>query len=177
MDEVFDEELMKELGLEPEELKEGKAAQKPKAEQGAQAKPSPKTPGAKPKPGSPTPQAPKAPKPAQKPAEKPAPKQAKPFIQSPATTGQQKKMPSQPVSPESQAKKMSHEIPVQIAAVLAKKTVRLSDVLAMNVGEVLDFKKIYNEPIDLVANGKLVAKAELVMVEGKLGVRIIKLVR
>ncbi|HLD44936.1 MAG TPA: FliM/FliN family flagellar motor switch protein, partial [bacterium] len=69
------------------------------------------------------------------------------------------------------------EIPVQMAAVLAKKTMRLSEILTLNVGEVLEFKKQPNEPLDLVANGKLVAKAELVVVDGKLGVRIVKLVR
>lgn len=72
---------------------------------------------------------------------------------------------------------LARDVPVQLAAVMDKKTLSLGQILEMRVGEVIDFNKGPSDTIDLVANGKLVAKAELVMVDGKLGVRIIKLIR
>lgn len=72
---------------------------------------------------------------------------------------------------------VSQDIPVQLAVVLAKQALKLQDILALKIGDVMDFKKAPQDPIDLVANGKLVAKAELVMVDGKMGVRILKLVK
>ena len=71
----------------------------------------------------------------------------------------------------------SGEVPVHLAAVIGKKTITLRDVMELKMGEVLDFKKQPQDPIDLVANGKLVAKAELVMIDGRVGARIIKLIK
>ncbi len=72
---------------------------------------------------------------------------------------------------------LAKDVPVQLAAVLAKKTLNLGQILELRVGEVLDLSRKPSDPIDLVANGKLVAKAELVMIDGQIGVRIIKLMR
>lgn len=72
---------------------------------------------------------------------------------------------------------LAKDVPVQLAAVLAKKTLALGQILELRVGEVLDLSRKPSDPIDLVANGKLVAKAELVMIDGQIGVRIIKLMR
>jgi flagellar motor switch protein FliN len=192
---VFDEELMKELGLDPTEFDEGQAASKPKPKQatpppGARAQRGatagmPQTPGAQQRPQPPQ-------RPAPRPAAAPASQVAKTIDAPKKTTSDQPfnsaqgnrpptsdKQPGEPkaVSGEAQAKKISNDLPIQLAAVMAKKTLRLGDILGMNVGEVIEFKKPHTEPIDLVANGKLVAKAELVVVEGKLGARIIKIVR
>jgi flagellar motor switch protein FliN/FliY len=60
---------------------------------------------------------------------------------------------------------------------MAKQSVRLKDILQLKVGDVMDFKRATTEPVDLVGNGKLVAKAELVLVDGKVGVRVLKLIK
>ncbi|MBU0505482.1 MAG: FliM/FliN family flagellar motor switch protein [bacterium] len=185
---VFDEELMKELGLDPTEFKEGQAAPKPKPSQATPPPPGPRAQrGAsagmsdsmnRPRPQRPAPQ--QTP-PSQAAPEQPNPPRPQQTQQPEQDKAQHAERPTQsepkPVSGESQAKKISNELPIQLAAVMAKKTLRLGDILGMNVGEVIEFKKPHTEPIDLVANGKLVAKAELVVVEGKLGARIIKIVR
>lgn len=69
-------------------------------------------------------------------------------------------------------KNLSRDMPVQIVAVLGKKTMTLSEVIALKQGEMIDFNKLPQESIDLVANGKLVAKGELIVIDGKLGVQI-----
>lgn len=72
---------------------------------------------------------------------------------------------------------LAADLPVQVVAVLGKKTMVLRDILGFHVGQVLDLGRPPTEVVDLVANGKLIAKGELVEVDGKLGVRILKLLK
>lgn len=171
MNDVFDEDLMKELGIDPHEFKEEQkdTAKKP-----------------------PRPAAPKTATPVddevtdevKMPAKSPVPQQ-RPRATSPEIDPRPKTAPPQSASPAkptptldkpgSGAESISDDIPINIAAVIARKSVKLKDVLDLKVGEVMEFKKLPQDPIDLVANGKLIAKAELVLVDGKIGVRIVKL--
>lgn len=70
---------------------------------------------------------------------------------------------------------LAEDVPVQVVAVLGKKTVTVGDLIALKKGEVVELNRFPNEAVDLVANGKLMAKGELVEIDGKLGVRIIKI--
>jgi flagellar motor switch protein FliN/FliY len=166
---VFDEDLMRELGLDPEDIANVKV---------------PPPPQKKSVPPAPQPQSQTQPRSDAKPvARPPAPKppqepsltdktQAEPVSQPP-----QSPRPAVPADPRGHAERIVQGIPVHLAAVVAKKSIPLREAVELSVGEVVDFKKSPEEPIDLVANGKLVAKAELVMIDGKIGARIVKLVR
>ncbi len=70
---------------------------------------------------------------------------------------------------------LTADIPVQVVAVLGKKNVSVKDIVAMKMGEVIELNRLPNEAIDLVANGKLIAKGELVEIDGRLGVRVLKI--
>ncbi len=81
-------------------------------------------------------------------------------------------------SPQSVDRKvvnLTSDIPVQIAAVLGKKNVTVKDIVSIKMGQVLELNRLPHEAIDLVANGKLIAKGELVEIEGRLGVRVLKI--
>ncbi len=69
------------------------------------------------------------------------------------------------------------DVPVQVVAVMGKKSITLKNLAAMKLGEVVELGRPANEIVDLVAGGKLIAKGELVEIEGKLGVRIVKMIR
>lgn len=69
------------------------------------------------------------------------------------------------------------DVPVQVVAVMGKRSVTLKEMAALRMGEVIELNRPANEIVDLVAGGKLIAKGELVEIEGKLGVRIVKMVR
>ena len=97
----------------------------------------------------------------------------------PAVSAQPQPRPSAPVaskqapeSARSTGESFAKDMPVHVVAVLGKKTMTLAEVIAIKQGEVIDFKKLPQESIDLVANGKLVAKGELVLIDGKLGIQI-----
>ncbi len=76
-----------------------------------------------------------------------------------------------------EASRMTADVPVQVVAVMGKKTISMKELINMKMGQVIDLARPVNETIDLVAGGKMVAKGELVDIDGKLGVRIVKMVR
>lgn len=164
---VFDEDLMRELGLDPEDIANVKVPPPPQK-----------------KPASPTPQPQAQPRTEAKPVTRPAapkppqePVMADKIQAEPVPSPSQPQRPTVPIDPKAHAERIAQGIPVHLAAVVAKKSIPLREAVELSVGEVVDFKKSPDEPIDLVANGKLVAKAELVMIDGKIGARIVKLVR
>jgi flagellar motor switch protein FliM len=67
------------------------------------------------------------------------------------------------------------DIPLQIAVELARVPVTADEVVALKVGHVLELHRSPGEPVELSVNGKVVARGELVEVEGQLGVRVISL--
>jgi flagellar motor switch protein FliN/FliY len=72
---------------------------------------------------------------------------------------------------------LAPDVPVNLAAVIGKTTMSLAELMKYRVGETIDLGRPPNETVDLVANGKLIARGELVEIDGKLGVKICKMVR
>lgn len=67
------------------------------------------------------------------------------------------------------------DVPLQIAVELARVSVSAEDVVSLRVGQVLDLGRLPNEPVELSVNNTIVARGELVEVEGQMGVRILSL--
>ncbi|ADO70836.1 type III secretion system cytoplasmic ring protein SctQ [Stigmatella aurantiaca] len=67
------------------------------------------------------------------------------------------------------------DIPLQIAVELARVPVTADEVVSLRVGHVLELHRSPGEPVELSVNGKVVARGELVEVEGQLGVRVLSL--
>jgi len=51
----------------------------------------------------------------------------------------------------------------------------VSDLLALGPGSVVEFRRGPDEPVDLLVNGRVVARANVVVVQGNYGVRIIEI--
>jgi len=86
------------------------------------------------------------------------------------------KKPAAPAKSTSRpVQEMAADIPVQVVCVLGKKNVTVGDLIKIKEGEVVDLDRFPHDAVDLVVNGKLMAKGELVEIDGKLGVRIVKL--
>ena len=72
---------------------------------------------------------------------------------------------------------LSADVPVKLVAVLGKKSISLKDLFQLKQGQVIDLERPPSEVVDLVANGQLVGRGELVEIDGKLGVRILKMLK
>lgn len=68
-----------------------------------------------------------------------------------------------------------NDIPLQIAVELARVPVTAEEVVGLKVGQVVDLNRVPGEPIDLSVNGRIVARGELVEIDGNLGVRVLSL--
>ncbi|MCP5463552.1 MAG: FliM/FliN family flagellar motor switch protein [Deltaproteobacteria bacterium] len=161
MNDVFDEDLIRELGLDPEDVNGPGEVVKNK-------KPLP--------PKDPVPAAQESQEPPAPAAQADAPVK-KPAAPAPEVKESKARPEPEPEDLSGYAKGLSQDLPVHLAAVVAKKSLKLKDILGVRSGEIMEFDKLPQDPIDLVANGKLIAKAELVVVDGKLGAKVIKLVK
>lgn len=68
-----------------------------------------------------------------------------------------------------------HALKVQLHVCVGRAQITLGDLLAVRRNEVLALDRAVDEPVDLVLEGKVVARGQLVAVDGSFGVRITEL--
>ena len=64
------------------------------------------------------------------------------------------------------------DIPLEISVELGRKKMLVRDVVELAVGSIIELDKTAGEPVDVLVNGKLVARGEVVVIEDNFGVRI-----
>ena len=67
------------------------------------------------------------------------------------------------------------DVPMIVEAEMGRSNRTVNDILRVGEGSVLDFDKDAGEPVDLLVNGKVIARGEVVEIEGNYGVRITEL--
>ncbi|MHA1558395.1 MAG: flagellar motor switch protein FliN [Alphaproteobacteria bacterium] len=73
--------------------------------------------------------------------------------------------------------KAVYNVPVQIYVVLGKTTMTVSDLLKLGHGSVIELDKQVGEVIDVYVNNQLVARGEIIIVDGKLGITLTEMVQ
>ena len=64
------------------------------------------------------------------------------------------------------------DIPLKVTVELGRTEVMIKDLLQLGQGSVLELDKLAGEPLEILVNGKLVAKGEVVVVNEKFGIRL-----
>jgi len=64
------------------------------------------------------------------------------------------------------------DIPLQVSVELGRAKVIIKDLLQLGQGSVLELDKLAGEPLEVLVNGKLVARGEVVVVNEKFGIRL-----
>jgi flagellar motor switch protein FliN/FliY len=64
------------------------------------------------------------------------------------------------------------DIPLKVTVELGRTSVMIKDLLQLGQGSVLELDKLAGEPLEILVNGKLVAKGEVVVVNEKFGIRL-----
>ena len=64
------------------------------------------------------------------------------------------------------------DIPVRVTVELGKTRKSVSEILALTNGSVIELDKMAGEPVDILVNGKPIAKGEVVVIDENFGVRI-----
>lgn len=69
------------------------------------------------------------------------------------------------------------DVPLEVTVELGRTHKSISDILEFSPGTIIELNKIAGEPIDVLVNGKYVAKGEVVVIEEAFGVRITEIVK
>ncbi len=64
------------------------------------------------------------------------------------------------------------DIPLKVTVELGRTSLPIRDLLQLGQGSVLELDKLAGEPLEILVNGKLVAKGEVVVVNEKFGIRL-----
>lgn len=64
------------------------------------------------------------------------------------------------------------DVPLDVSVELGRTQKMIKEILELNPGSIIELDKIAGEPVDILVNGKLIAKGEVVVIEDSFGVRI-----
>ena len=70
-----------------------------------------------------------------------------------------------------------YDIPVKVSAILGKSKIKVSQLLKINKGTIMELDKKVGEAIDIYVNNNLVARGEVVVVDDKLGITMTEIVK
>ena len=68
------------------------------------------------------------------------------------------------------------DVPLDLSVELGRARMSIQDLLNLSPGSVIELDKIAGEALDILINGRLVARGEAVVVNDKFGVRITDIV-
>ena len=83
-------------------------------------------------------------------------------------------MPNQAYQPENIDLIM--DVPLEVTVELGRTKKSISEILDFGPGKIIELNKLAGEPVDVLVNGKYVAKGEVVVIEESFGVRITEII-
>ena len=70
-----------------------------------------------------------------------------------------------------------YEIPVKVSAILGRTQMKVSNLLRLQKGAIIELDRKVGEAIDIYVNNNLVARGEVVVVDDKLGITMTEIVK
>ena len=64
------------------------------------------------------------------------------------------------------------DVQLEVTVELGRTTKKIKDILEFVPGTIIELDKLAGEPIDILVNGKFVAKGEVVVIDENFGIRI-----
>lgn len=71
----------------------------------------------------------------------------------------------------------AYDIPVQLAAVLGKTSMPVSQLLRLGRGAVVELDRKVGEPVEIYVNNRLVARGEVLIVDDHLGITMTEIIK
>ena len=68
------------------------------------------------------------------------------------------------------------EVELEVTVELGRRRLPLADILRLTTGSVIELEKLVGEPLEVYANGRLIAEGEAVVIDEQFGIRITSLV-
>ncbi|MCT7909845.1 FliM/FliN family flagellar motor switch protein [Arcobacter lacus] len=80
------------------------------------------------------------------------------------------------LSPTSKNLELLYNVKLKLSVRLGTKIVLLKDILRWDVGEIIELEQMVNEPLEILINGVKIGEGEAVIVEGKFGLKIKRII-
>jgi flagellar motor switch protein FliN len=71
---------------------------------------------------------------------------------------------------------MIRDIPLELSVELGRAKKTIKEILEFGLGTVVELNKLAGEPVDLLANKKLIARGEVVVIEDNFAIRITEII-
>jgi flagellar motor switch protein FliN/FliY len=71
---------------------------------------------------------------------------------------------------------MLQNIPVTLSVDVGRAVLKISDLLKLSQGSVVELDRIAGEPLDLLVNNTVIAQGEVVMVNERYGIRLTRVI-
>lgn len=68
------------------------------------------------------------------------------------------------------------DIPVRLSMEVGSTSISIRKLLQLNKGSVVELARVAGEPLDVLVNGTLIARGEVVVVNDKFGVRLLDVI-
>lgn len=68
------------------------------------------------------------------------------------------------------------DIPLEISVELGRTTLMINDLLKLGQGSVVELSKIAGETLEVLANQRLIARGEVVVINEKYGIRLTEII-
>ena len=68
------------------------------------------------------------------------------------------------------------DVPLEVVVELGRTDLQIKDILNLAPGSVVELNRMAGEPINIMVNGKLVARGEVVVIDENFGVKIIQII-
>jgi flagellar motor switch protein FliN len=69
-----------------------------------------------------------------------------------------------------------HDVPVDLAVEIGRTRMTIGETLALGPGSIITLNRLAGEPVDLLVNGKPIARGEVVVIDEEFGLRVTEVV-
>ena len=69
-----------------------------------------------------------------------------------------------------------HNVPVELAVEIGRTRMTIGETLALGPGSIVSLNRLAGEPVDLLVNGRPIARGEVVVVDEEFGLRVTEIV-
>ena len=77
-----------------------------------------------------------------------------------------------PVEPASAELERLYDVPVELAVEIGRTRMTIRETLALGPGSIVTLDRLAGEPVDLLVNGKPIARGEVVVIDEEFGLRV-----
>jgi flagellar motor switch protein FliN/FliY len=69
------------------------------------------------------------------------------------------------------------DVPLEVTVELGRTSKSIKEILDFSPGTIIELNRLAGEPIDVLVNGKFVAKGEVVVMEEAFGIRVTEIIK